>query len=847
MKVALRRQMARAFVLAPVVFLMVAGAGCPSLFESSTHRATRIRQAEVGRDGAFTVPAANTVVNLYAQLAGAADPVAGNTAITVTDVNANFLGAVSQGDLLLIVQMAGATIKSDLNDATYGAVTSLGNAGHYEFVGVEGVAGGGVITLACGLKNGYSRSGKTQVIRVPQYTTLTIGSGTSITALAWDGFTGGVVAVHAETTLQLDGQIDVSAKGFQGGAAPAAKTTAAAGSGIVLYSSATETNGAQKGESIAGYQSDYNFSPTNGQYGRGAPANGGGGGDSHNAGGGGGANARSGAAWTGQGVMLNTVVGAAAWVLDPGDINNPAGANTLTHSEGGGRGGYSYSNAALDPLAVGPNPAGGTWLGDNRREVGGLGGHPLDNDPASLLFLGGGGGAGDGNNGVAGPGGRGGGLIFLIAGTISGGGSIHANGGPGGSSTGAAGAAGDAAGGGGGGGTVVVHAVSITGISGITADGGVGGNHTNGTADEVEGPGGGGGGGYIAVSGGTPPRSAAGGLGGTTTVTGSVMSTYPSNGATAGNAGQTTGDATSFRYCGIASPAAPVTVILTHPTDPSTSSTGVFTFEAAEAGVTEAGVTLGQGAVTFKCSLDGAVFVPCVPGYTTPVLSDGAHTFSVQATDLSGNVESSPPTFTWTVQANALGLDGGVDAEPQAVDLGVDGGGEAASAVLLDAESVDAFANEDLLMGLDAAEPDLSDDTIFRDGIAPIVGLDAAKDAEGADLLPILLDAGNPTDTKEPAAEVANADLPPNAQPSDAEPNPDTASAAEPNPDTAGPVAKDDAATTPANKDAALGAEDLKLRGAGFCAIASPRSTSSAPYMMMALAALAVLRRRRKS
>jgi hypothetical protein len=195
---------------------------------------------------------------------------------------------------------------------------------------------------------------------------------------------------------------------------------------------------------------------------------------------------------------------------------------------------------------------------------------------------------------------------------------------------------------------------------------------------------------------------------------------------------------------------------------------------------------------------------------------------------------TSPPTFTWTVQANALGLDGGVDAEPQAVDLGVDGGGEAASAVLLDAESVDAFANEDLLMGLDAAEPDLSDDTIFRDGIAPIVGLDAAKDAEGADLLPILLDAGNPTDTKEPAAEVANADLPPNAQPSDAEPNPDTASAAEPNPDTAGPVAKDDAATTPANKDAAPGCRGLEAYGA-LGSAPSPRrsSTSSAPYMVL--------------
>ena len=105
---ACRRVFARAFVVAPVVFLLVAGAGCPSLFESSTQRVAHSKQAVVGKDGAYAVPAANTVVNVYAPLAGTADPVAGDTTITVTD--ATFLAAVAEGDLLLIVQMAGATI-----------------------------------------------------------------------------------------------------------------------------------------------------------------------------------------------------------------------------------------------------------------------------------------------------------------------------------------------------------------------------------------------------------------------------------------------------------------------------------------------------------------------------------------------------------------------------------------------------------------------------------------------------------------------------------------------------------------------------------------------------------------
>jgi MYXO-CTERM domain-containing protein len=480
---------------------------------------------------------------------------------------------------------------------------------------------------------------------------------------------------------------------------------------------------------------------------------------------------------------------------------------------------------------------------------------------------------------------------------------------------------------------VVVNAASISDTATITTDGGAGGDHTNGTgANEVEGPGGGGGGGYIALSGtGAPTLSAAGGLGGTTTVATSAMANFRTNGATAGNAGQTDGDATSFFYCGgvfttfathpaihtnsttgtftftntsdpvtyeckldtpsgtgsyaacsgldagiqgyatgtladgtytlsvratdthgnVESPptiftwtvdtVAPVTTIATHPTDPSNSSIGIFTFTNSE----------DPNLVTYECKLDtpsGAgtwaacnASAPTTAGYTTGTLADGSYTLSVRATDQAGNVETSPPSFPWTVQAN--GLDGGVDA--QSVDLGVDNSSVDASPVFVDAEgdaeSLDGLAPP----AVDAAEADVAADTVVVKGndTAPIIPVDAAVDAENADLLLQLLDVGQAVDTKVPTAV---ADAQSDTQPSGAEPEPDTAPLPEPNPDTAGPVVKADAAVPPANKDAASAAEDLKILGGGFCAIASPRSTSSAPYVLLGLAALAMLRRRRK-
>ena len=612
-----KRGLLRAAALGQVLLLVVAG--CKSPGEKGVSEEA-VRQALVGKDGDRTVNTANTIVNGYSALTGT--PNANQVTVNaIGDFAAGGRPALAVGDLVLIIQMQGADITTP-DSAIYGAVT-YNTAGNYEFAGVAAIAGN-TITLGCNRQKAYTAAGNAQVIRVPQYGTLTITGVGSITAPGWDGTVGGVVAVQAATTLQLNGNIDVTGKGFRGGAVDPASD--AIGTSIAIYRSGANTAGAEKGESIAGPAA----SLANGRYGRGAPANGGGGGNSHNAGGGGGANATATGTWTGEGVMLTTVLGGtAAWLLEIG--------GGYANSSGGGRGGYTYSASQHDPTATGEGPGAANWGGNLRLEHGGLGGHPLTASVGGKLFLGGGGGAGDGDNGHPGPGGQGGGLVFVIAGTVQGAGSIVANGAPGGAVNTGTGVSSDAAGGGGGGGTVIVRAAALSGIS-VVANGGLGGSQTVNNANEAEGPGGGGGGGYVALSGGTPASVLASGvLGGTTNSLG--VAQFPSNGATAGHDGLIENtSASTILYC-----TSPNTVIATSPTNPTTAAAGDFTFTSPQSGV------------TFECSLDSALTFSSCAGtagaYTTPALNNGPHTIDVRARDINGNVDGTPAHYAWTVNA----------------------------------------------------------------------------------------------------------------------------------------------------------------------------------------------------
>jgi len=86
---------------------------------------------------------------------------------------------------------------------------------------------------------------------------------------------------------------------------------------------------------------------------------------------------------------------------------------------------------------------------------------------------------------------------------------------------------------------------------------------------------------------------------------------------------------------------APESVIDSGPANPTSSAEAVFNFSANESGS------------TFECALDGAAFAPCASPLQLTGLAAGAHTFDVRATDAAGNVDSSPASYTWTVEAAA--------------------------------------------------------------------------------------------------------------------------------------------------------------------------------------------------
>jgi hypothetical protein len=497
-----------------------------TLFLALTAAAASEAARQPGKDGPLTVAAAGTIVNTYAVLA--ADAPAGSSSISVNvpggpnDLNPATLTA---SDLLLMIQMMGATI--DTTDTpSYGTVTNFNNAGRWEFVTVSDAGFGGppnyTIPLDGYLKNSYTATARVQILRVPQYASLTINPGGSITAAPWVPVAGvlygGIVAIDVQNTAALDGDIDVSGLGFWGGA------LSGNGAGSpTIYRSTNPADGGEKGVSIAGFQGTYDS--LGGRYGRGAPSNGGGGGNAHDAGGGGGANAWNALPWTGQG---NPDRGPGniyddAWNLDPS-------LSATSTSSGGGRGGYSWSDADLDPRTVAPGDA--AWAGDFRREVGGRGGRPLLYDSAlSRIFFGGGGGSGSQTNGFGGAGGRGGGIVFLYANTVTGAGNIVASGEAGGDTTGSNF---DGAGGGGGGGAVVVQARTAVTLGAITATGGDGGSQGLPPGVEGHGVGGGGGGGfvYVCAPSVSAARNAAGGANGITAST--ALTEFPPNGATRG-------------------------------------------------------------------------------------------------------------------------------------------------------------------------------------------------------------------------------------------------------------------------------------------------------------------------
>jgi large repetitive protein len=100
----------------------------------------------------------------------------------------------------------------------------------------------------------------------------------------------------------------------------------------------------------------------------------------------------------------------------------------------------------------------------------------------------------------------------------------------------------------------------------------------------------------------------------------------------AGNVGTTTS------YGWTIDTVAPDTSISAHPSVLSNSAAPSFSFTGTEPG-------------TFECQLDGAGFSACTSPKSYTGVVDGAHTFQVREIDVAGNVDGSPASYSWTIDA----------------------------------------------------------------------------------------------------------------------------------------------------------------------------------------------------
>lgn len=443
---------------------------------------------------------ASGVLNTY--YPGTASAAAGATSISVGS-SSGAATAIATNDLLLIVQMQDQNIGTT-NTSSYGTASGTPTAGQYEYAVAAGPVSGGVLTLTAGLANSYTASAygsngqKTfQIIRVPVYSSATLPAS-GLTAQAWNGSTGGVLALDVVGTLNLNSAtVDVSGKGFRGGGGCRwvgdDNTSGLSASDYRRTASTTcpstdqntgRANGL-KGEGIAGtpryvYDGSTRVNTgvegyPNGSTGRGAPGNAGGGGTDD----------------------------------DPVNNDENTGGGGGAGYGSGGTGGYAWSNAASPGRGLG-----GTGVMQS----------------ATKLTLGGGGGGGTSNNGTADGNGlnssgvAGGGIVLIRAGSLTGTATITADG-----SNNTLSVGNDGSGGGGGGGAILLSAAS--GLSGVTASakGGSGGTNTGDGSNH--GPGGGGGGGYVLTTAAPAGCTVSGGNNGTT----AGGAAY---GASAGSAGE---------------------------------------------------------------------------------------------------------------------------------------------------------------------------------------------------------------------------------------------------------------------------------------------------------------------
>ena len=117
------------------------------------------------------------------------------------------------GDLVLLIQMKGGTMKHD-NDSSYGELTEFGSAGLHEVNEVLYVEGN-FIYLKHQISKPFEAENCLQVVGFHPSSSATIDQAT---VRPWNGKKGGVLFVSVPDNITVNGNINANGAGYRGGA-----------------------------------------------------------------------------------------------------------------------------------------------------------------------------------------------------------------------------------------------------------------------------------------------------------------------------------------------------------------------------------------------------------------------------------------------------------------------------------------------------------------------------------------------------------------------------------------------------------------------------------------------------
>lgn len=447
-----------------------------------------------GKDGSVTF-AADTNINTANTISGRScadggDAVnysvtsnvsSGNSSITLSSTPSS--GCLAVNDEILIINLQGTS-------------TNNSNVGKYEFARIVSISTA-TLTLNHNLINTYDgTTQKIMVQRVPNYTSATVNSTKNLTATAWNGTKGGVIAFRTSGTATITGNVVGTSLGFQ--------TPSVTSSNFQLIESYKGTNtGTGTGVGGGNGSTGTNFGGAGGLGGStGGFGIGGGVSTDRGGGGGGGAGGRIGGS-TSDIVTTSTLstlsLGYSPSNGGPGGAGGGgglAGANGGGGGGGGAGGGGAGGEPGSDNLATagsnGTSSTGGAGgNGGTSGATGGAGGGiGAAGSADSFGFASCGAGTAQPGQAPSNPQNRGGGIIIITGSTVSVGGTVISGAGAGGNGgNGGCGAVISQTGGGGGGGgggkggnagAILINAGTATlGSSLVSATGGSGG--TGGT------------------------------------------------------------------------------------------------------------------------------------------------------------------------------------------------------------------------------------------------------------------------------------------------------------------------------------------------------------------------------